>query len=577
MSILKYSEVLRLNRDLKDNIKGDVYNILLLSNVVIHQSKDVIEYFLRYSGINVNIELGDYDNVVQDSYKNNGVDAVIIFWELSNLVDGLPYKIELLSENEIGAIERKIKAEISLTIKNFENCPTILINKFDPIFFTYLDIESSKLDKLAYKLNHFLEENVGSNVKLINLNKIIATVGLMDSFDFKYFYLSKMPYTFKFFKAYAQFIRPFFLSAYGKAKKALIFDCDNTLWGGILGEDGFNGIDLSSDSNKGLMFQEVQSIALSLSQKGVLLGLCSKNNPEDVDKVLNNHPGMVLKDKHITIKEVGWLDKVTSLKNISKKLNIGLDSLVFIDDSPFEVNLVRSQLPEVTVFQVPENFWNYSTILRSSQSLFYNISKSIEDGRRCELYKNEKQRNDSQIEYSTIENYLSSLGLKVKICKNNKLSAPRIAQLTQKTNQFNLTTKRYTEKEIMNFILSLKNDIYTLSVEDKFGDSGITGLCIVSYSDNVAFIDSFLLSCRVIGRNIEYIFMDFIINTLSEKNIKNVISEFIQTTKNTQVQDFYYNCSFDITNKEEHLTSYDLTINRYKESKIEYIEVIHNE
>jgi FkbH-like protein len=571
MNSLKFSEILRRNKKLECSFQQNSYNISLLSNVIVHQAKDVIEYSLRKRGVNANIELGDYDNIVQESQKNKKTDATIIFWEISNLVSSFQYKIELLTKDEINKIEDKIKLEIDFTISNLKSCPLVLVNKFSSLFFSCFSISNKKLDCLVYELNNYLEEITRPNLRLINLDKIIATVGIDNSLDSRYYYSSKAPYTVVFFKSYAEFIKPFFMSVNGKAKKALIFDCDNTLWGGVLGEDD---IEISASTKYGAIFQDIQSIALSLSRQGVIIGLCSKNNPDDVDKVLANHADMILRDDDISIKMVNWSDKVENLKKISKDLNIGLDSLVFVDDSPFEVNLVKEQLPDVTVLQVPKKLYNYPEMISSNLGLFYNISSTVEDGDRVKSYRDEERRGIVKSKFSSMDEYLSSLDLEVIFFENSKSLISRIAQITQKTNQFNLTTKRYTEIEIENMVSSLATNVYAFSVRDKFGDSGVAGVCIVNFENNTAIIDSFLMSCRVIGRNIEYIFMDYIISSLVDKNIVNVTSVFIKTIKNIQVKKFFDKCSFNVINVEGLNVHYSLSIDKYKQSGIKYIKVV---
>jgi FkbH-like protein len=539
----------------------------------VHQSKDIIEYLLRLNGVNADIELGNYDNIVQESQKQKK-DATIIFWQVENLVDGLQYKIDLLSQSEIDAVEQRTKSEIDLVINNLKDCPLILINKFSSLIFSYSIISNSKLDCLVNRLNIYLESFIQKNIRLINLDKIISNIGISHSFDLRYYYSSKAPYTIEFFKLYAQYINPFFMSANGKAKKALIFDCDNTLWKGVLGEDGIDGIDISATSKYGIIFREIQSIALSLSKQGVIIGLCSKNNLNEVNEVLNNHPDMILKDRHIAIKEVNWSDKATNLKRISKKINIGLDSIVFIDDSPFEVNLVKEYAKDVMVLQVPDRLYKYPEMFRNNLGLFYSLSLSKEDNNKTKMYVEQKQREVIKSKFSTVDKYLASLNLKVDIFENEKMLIPRIAQITQKTNQFNLTTKRYTEVEIKNMILSPDIDVYAFSIKDKFGDSGVTGLCIITSLDkSTVVIDSFLMSCRVIGRNIEYIFMDYIIESLKVKNIRNIKSEYRKTMKNTQVKYFFESCSFNIISSEGRTKFYDLPMDKYRRSGIKYIRI----
>jgi len=577
MKDLKYSEILRLNKELEDVVKLDPYNISLLSNVVVHQGKEIIECQLRVDGINANIKLGDYDNIVQDSNRQEKIDATIIFWELANLIDGLHYKIDLLSEVEVDELEQRVESEIEFALKNLKNSPLVIINQFTSLFFSSSNIRNNKLEDLAQRLNFYLTSFLQPNLQLINIDKVISSVNIGESFDQRYYYSSKAPYSVSFFRAYAEFIKPIFMSTNGKAKKALIFDCDNTLWKGILGEDGINNIDMSAKTKDGAIFKEIQSIALSLSKQGIIIGLCSKNNPEDVNDVLANHPDMVLQDNHITIKQVNWSDKVTNIKKISKKLSIGLDSLVFVDDSPFEVNLVKEYLPDVTILQVPEILYEYPQMIRKNLGLFYNSSHSTEDGKKTEMYREQKQREDVKSEFSGIDDYLASLELKVTIFNNDESLIPRMSQLTQKLNQFNLTTKRYTESEIKNMVLSSNVEIFAFSLKDKFGDYGVTGLCIINlHEKNIAVIDNFLMSCRVIGRSVEYVFMDFIVNSLIQNKFKEIKSEFVKTKKNMQVEQFYDNCSFMHLKVEGLTRYYKLDICDFKKSGINYIEVKSN-
>ena len=574
---LKYSEILKLNNELEKGNQLDLYNILLLSNIEVHQSKEVIEYSLRTEGINANVELGDYDNIVQESKRQRNIHATIIFWDLTNLIDGLYFKIDLFNDNEIVGIESKVKAEIDFTLKNLEDCPLIIINKFSSILFSSFNIGNSRLDELAFRLNDYLESLSQKNLSLINFDNVIAYLGIDKSYDLRYFYSSKAPFTVAFFKNYAQFIKPLFMSINGKSKKVLIFDCDNTLWKGVLGEDGFNNIEMSSETKNGIIFQEVQSIALSLSKKGVIIGLCSKNNPDDVDEVLSSHRDMILKDTHITIKKVNWSDKVSNLKEISKELNIGLDSFVFIDDSEFETNLIKEQLPEVTVLEVPNKLHNYPIMLRSNLELFYNSSHTFEDVNKVEMYKQQKHREDKKLEFSSLDDYLSSLRLKITVYKNDKSLIPRIAQMSQKTNQFNLTTIRYTETDIQKMVFSSDTDVYAFAVNDKYGSSGVTGLCILNIGNQAVEINSLLISCRIIGRNIEYVLMDYIIQQMKNHGVKSLTAKFIRTMKNIQVSSFFDDCSFELISQNDSSKDYFLSISKYVQSKIDYIELINNE
>jgi FkbH-like protein len=508
-------------------------------------------------------------------HKDSG--TVIIFWELANIIDGMQFKIDLYNDEQFTAILDKTKLEIDLVLKNLRNTSLVLFNKFTSLPFSNSVITNTNLEELAYQLNEYLEDGAPSNVKLVDIEKALSSLGVDNCLDFRYFYSSKALYTIGFFKTFAELIKPYILSANGKAKKAIIFDCDNTLWKGILGEDGFDNIEMSSKTKEGVIFAEIQSMALALNRRGVLICLCSKNNPKDVDKVIKSHPDMQLKDEHITINKSNWSDKVTNLTEIAQELNIGIDSFVYVDDSPFEVNFIKAQLPEITVLQVPKRIYNYPKMLRENLGLFYNLSFTAEDGMKIDMYNQQMKREMVKKEFTDIEDYLASLKLTITIFQDEESIIPRMAQMSQKTNQFNLTSKRYTEGDIKNFI---DNDSYTVlafSVSDKFGDSGITGLFIINLDqqNQKAEIDTFLMSCRVIGRKIEYAIIDYLIEVMKLTNIKIVNAKYIQTQKNEQVKTFYDNCSFGLVESDDSIREYSLEISNYNPSKINFIEVVN--
>ena len=573
----KYLYIISENRRLSKQLVNNEINIVILSNIIVHQIKEILEYPLRTEGINAKVEFGDYDNIVQDSQKYIGSSLVIIFWELCNIIDGLQYKIELLSENGFETIIEKLKLEIDLVLKNLQKTSLVLINKFTSLHFLNSNIRERNLHILGDQLNKHLKKAINANVRLVDLEKVLSIVGVEKSIDFRTFYSSKALYTVDFFKAYAEYIKPFIMSVNGKAKKILIFDCDNTLWNGILGEDGFDKIEMSSRTKAGAVFYEIQALAVDLQKQGILIGLNSKNNPDDVDEVIRFHPDMQLKDEYITINKSNWSDKVSNLREIADELNIGLDSFVVIDDSPFEVNLIKKELPEVTVLQVPVELYKYPKMFRENMGLFYNHSITAEDRKKIGMYKQQEKREGVKKKFTDIEDYLESLELKMTIHENNNSIIHRISQLTQKTNQFNLTTKRYTEGDIKNFIENKNFVIVAFSISDKFGDSGVTGLCIVNLYNKIqsAEIDSFLMSCRIIGRNIEYAFVDYLMNILNRYKINTITANYIRTKKNEQVKEFYDRCSFSLTKSTNSVRNYTLDRSNYKPKRFNYIEVIN--
>ena len=558
---MKYSEIIKANK-LLENYGAPTYKIAVLSNIMVHQSKEICEYSLRQNSINAEVALGDYDNIVQDSLKYQNAHSVLIFWELWNLIDGLQYKIESLSDDEFSAVIDKTKHEMDIVFHNLSNVSLVVVNKFSSLVFNHFSLKQNRIDILMNELNQYLETK--KNITLIDLDKVIASISIEKSIDLRYYYSSKTLYSIEFYKKYFEYIKPIFLATNGKTKKALIFDCDNTLWKGILGEDGFEKIK---------MYKEIQYLAIQLSKKGVIIGLCSKNNPQDVDEVLEKHPKMILRDENIVIKKVNWEDKATNLKSIAKELNIGLDSIVFIDDSDFEVNLIKEELPMIEVFQVPNKEYEYAMMIRDILNLFYNPKETKEDLEKVKMYKTQIKRAKEEENITDIEEYLKGLGLNITYFIDDISQADRISQMTQKTNQFNLTTKRYTKIDIETFINNKNMSVISISVNDKFGDSGIVGLAILEFKNDLAIIDTFLMSCRVLGRNIEYRFMDIIFDILKDKSISKVNSVYIKTLKNDQVSDLYDRYGFEVLEKDENLTKYRMLVKNYKNKNLNYIGV----
>lgn len=477
---MTYSEILKSNDELRLKLQHqNEYNILVLSTIVVNQQKEILECALREQGINASVTIGEYDNILQESSSKLNQDAIIIFWEAANFIEGLSYRADLLSAAKLQDIVIKVKAEITSVLKNLSEIPVVIFNTFSSMPFTNNYLRKNAFEELCHVLNTFILEIAPPNLVIVNIDKIYATLSLEKSIDWRYWYSSKSLYSVDFFKSYADFTKPIFLSITGKAKKALFLDCDNTIWKGIVGEDGLNGISLSSNTKGGTVYEEVQSLAAFLSTKGVIIGLVSKNNPEDVEEVLTTHSDMTLKNDYLAIKMINWDNKPENVKQIVRILNIGMDSCVFIDDSDFEVNYMQEQNPEITVLKVPSKSYLYPAMVRESIPLFFSLNTSKEDNTRVGMYKSEHLRNEKKSSFDSIDDYLTSLDMCMNLYMDEEDLSSRLAQMTQKTNQFNLTTKRYSESEIIEFIQSDRYVVIAFGLKDKFGDTGITGLCIL--------------------------------------------------------------------------------------------------
>jgi len=576
MNNLKYSEILLQNRSMFKEIKGTPYRVKILTNVTISSIKELLEYDLHINQINPFVEIGNYDNIIQDSTNCIEFDLVIIFYNTHNIIDGISSFFEDIEHEMYQNIKEKICSEIDIIFDNLKNSPSVIFNTFSSKDFVSSYSQKSKIELLISELNEYLEKKKSINVDLIEIDKIIMQLGIDQSIDFKLYSSSKAPYTLAFFKNYIAAIETIVFRNTGKLKKAIIFDCDNTLWKGVLGEDGIDNIDMSGTSHQGRFYNKIQQIAIFLSKRGVIVGLCSKNNEIDVSEVLMNHPDIILNEKYITIKKVNWLDKVENLKSIASELNIGLDSIVFVDDSSFEINLIKEQLPEIITCQVPSAIYEYPNKLLKVVYKYFNLSDNGDDSRKTELYKQQFIREIDRNKYENIEEYLSSLNISLTIYKDEHQLIPRIAQLTQKTNQFNLTTRRYTENQILNFMNAKDIHVFAVSVKDKFGDSGLTAVSIIRENmqkTEEAIIDTFLMSCRIIGRNIEFKIIDYIINWLENNRFQSISTEFIPTKKNGQVEHFYDNLGFNLISNKDELNQYSIKLSDYVKKNIEYISI----
>lgn len=571
MRNLKYSEIIRRNKELSKSVEEPVYNIGLLSNLIIHQINPILEYSLRKSGISAIATCGDYDNIMHDCLRFKNSKCIILFWELSNLIDGLQYKVNVFTEVESRELISRFKEEISFVFRELTQTPLVILNKFSTSIFNHHFLKKNKYDDICDELNKYILERLPSNFIIVDIDKIFLKISVSKSVDFRNFYSSKSLYSIEFLKEYVYFITPIIESLNAKTKKALIFDCDNTLWSGIIGEDGINGIMMSSANAKGVVYEEVQFLAKEAASKGILIGLNSKNNAEDVEEVFNSHSDINLQNSEIIIKKVNWIDKVSNIKEISKDLNIGIDSLVFVDDSDFEINMIGQELPTVKTIKVPVERFLYPDVLRQHLNLFYKINETSEDFERVRMYKDQIKRSNEISSFTTIDDYLKTLDLQIFISINNDELIPRVAQLTQKTNQFNLTTKRYSEAEVQKLCHQNSCFVFAIKVVDKFGDFGVTGASIIEIQNDSAIIDSFLLSCRILGRKVEVKLLEEILKFLFNKGVTKVRASYIKTLKNSQVETFFENQGFYLESsdgtKKQYSFKYSLK-NNYLETNI---------
>lgn len=570
-----YLELLKANANLRQTNKQHKIELLLLNNITINPIKEYLEYNCALNGIEANIRFGDYDNMVQNAQelptKNK---SIVVFWELANSIHGLEYKIDTLNTTELAALEQKIKWELKFTFDALADASLLIMNRFTALPFTFLQTESGALEALAKRLNNFCDEVAPSTIKWVNIDKCLVKSGIDSTIDYKGYLKNKLLYKHAFYWNYSQLIQPYFNALCGKVKKLLALDCDNTLWKGILGEDGVDHIAMDENSYAGQPFAAAQYRAIALGQKGVLLALASKNNAEDVDSLLQQHPNIQLKEEHLLAKKVNWETKGENLLELAKEINIGIDSFVFVDDSDFEIQAMQDQLPAVKSIKVPKNATEYYVNLQQWANHFIQLNESQEDAKKLEQYQQNLKRANSEDKFENFEGFLADLNLEMTIHRNDESLISRMAQMTQKTNQFNLTTPRYTEAQIKGFVKAKDSDCFAFGLKDKFGDSGITGLCIVHYTNKkTALIDTLLMSCRVLGRKVEFKFMEELLSEIFKK-AEEVEGYYLKSNKNMQVADFYEKLGFEVKDKSATKTLYSMKKNTFEASNVyNYIQL----
>jgi FkbH-like protein len=330
----------------------------------------------------------------------------------------------------------------------------------------------------------------------------------------------------------------------GKVAKCVVVDLDNTLWGGVIGEDGMNGIHLGAEY-PGAAFQELQRALLDVSRRGILLAVASKNNLADAMEALSSHPGMLLHPRDFAAMRINWNEKARGLREIAAELNIGLDSIALVDDNPVERQQVRQQAPEAILIHLPQDPMGYAQTVRDCPWL-ERLTLSEEDRQRGQYYAAERERVALQGSLASKEDFYRSLDQVAQIAPVNPQTLARVSQLTQKTNQFNLTTRRYTEPQIAEMAAGPNWRVWTLRVKDRYADNGLVGVAIARMDGEACEIDTFLMSCRVIGRTLETALLAHLAADARQRGARVLQGWFLPTKKNAPAADFYAGHGFEV-------------------------------
>ena len=406
-------------------------------------------------------------------------------------------------------------------------------------------------------------------VQVCDLDALASYFGTVNAVSPEMMAMARVPFSEGFLSLLARKLVSHLKVRAGLIRKCLVLDCDNTLWGGIIGEDGLDGITLGPDW-PGREFVEFHLAILELYEQGVILAINSKNNEAEVLRVLREHPHSVLREEHFAAICANWEPKPENMKAIARQLNIGLDSLVFADDNPVERELIRQTLPEVAVIELPHNPALYARALRQT-GYFAAASLTEEDKQRGRMYAAQRRRTELEKTALNLTDFLASLEMVCTIRPAQAQDIKRIAQMTQRTNQFNLTTRRYTEADIGRMLNDPGWSIVVLGLKDKFGDNGTVGLALVAHEAKGRRIDTFLMSCRVIGRQAEEALVDYICCRAVEAGAVQMLAEFIPTAKNAPAADFWDRMRFTRLGQSGAAILYRLDLAGYQPKAFAYL------
>ena len=552
------------------SVAAKMNKLAVLGNCATQMFAKAVQGSAKLAGVNLDVFDADY-NQIEALVFNPGSelyqykpDEILFFIASDKLYE------EFLDTDLAG---RKTFADIYMQkILSYWDCvqKNLVSVKIIQLNFTEIDDRglgnySAKIeDTFTFqirKLNFLLQEKMAERkyVYPVDLLAIQNKYGIDFLYDPALYYNAKLTVNLNALPVLAKNVTDILLALSGRIKKCVVLDLDNTLWGGVIGDDGLGGIEIG-ELGRGHAFSDFQRWLKQLKDFGILLAVCSKNNEDTAKEPFEKHDEMILRLVDIAIFVANWNDKASNIKHIQQVLNIGMDSLIFVDDNPFERNLIKSALPEVTVPDLPEDPALYLSYLQSL-NLFETASYSKETASRTEQYQAEANRVQFSLSFGSIDDYLKSLEMCGTCSRFEPLKYSRIAQLSQRSNQFNLRTIRYTENDIKNIAESSKFIPLYFTLKDKFGDYGLVSVVIIEKRENKAgFIDTFIMSCRVLKRGMEEFVINKIVEVAKAGGLEKLYAEYISTAKNKMVENFYLDMGFnEIADK-----SYELDLGCYK-------------
>jgi len=546
------------------------YRLGLLSNSTTKLiGPSLVGTALRYQ-IDLQVLEGGFNQVVQDALspesavaagKPDGVLVALDFHGIPGLDTGFRDDEEDAVQEALDYLMlvcSSLKAHTSATIivQNIACPPSALFGSLDAAL---AGSQRRRIERFNEQLLGILEKFSGI---LFDVDGIARAVGYRNWFAPLLWHMAKIPFAQEFCPLYAEGLLRLIGALRGCSKKCLVLDLDNTLWGGVIGDDDLNGIKLGQGDPVGEAFLAVQQLAKQLKERGVVLAVCSKNNDEVARRVFREHPDMILREEDISVFQANWTDKAANLTAIANALNISTGSLVFLDDNPAERELIRQALPEVAVPELSDDPSTYPLVLLSA-GYFESVGFTIDDRRRAEQY----QANAMRARLSGVSHdptvFLTSLDMEAIISSFDETGRARMSQLVNRSNQFNLTTRRYDESAIASF--ERDPEVFSLQVRltDRFGDNGMISVVICKAVQGTWIVDTWLMSCRVLSRRVEEAVLDVMIDNARSRGIRKIIGHYIPTERNGMVKDHYARLGFQLVERQPELDVWEIDVPGY--------------
>jgi FkbH-like protein len=549
----------------------DSFRLGLLCNATTDFLPPAISASALRHGLNVDVVLGDYGQTIQDAMSPASAvnqarcDAVLLALDVRGLqlvpAPGAPQGDPVGDAISLLTQTRDALKAAHKTVVIFQTVAPPLM----PVFGNMDSVIGRNARAIAQEFNLALRQLIAGSKGdlLLDVEALANGVGLQQWHSPAQWNHAKLQFSQAALPVYAENVARLIGALRGKSRKCLVLDLDNTIWGGAVGDLGVEGIELGEGSALGEAFLEVQRTVLRLRERGVILAVCSKNDHDAAMEPFRRHPEMLLKEEHISVFQANWIDKATNLEEIAKLLNIGVDSLVMLDDNPAERIHIRESLPAIAVPELPDDPSLYPSILLNA-GYFETVSFTVEDAQRADQYSANAKRSALETSSRDPHAFLSALEMKISFAPFDRMNRSRIAQLINKTNQFNLTTRRYTEAEVE----SIERDpsYWTMQVRlvDRFGDNGMIS-CVIckEAAGGVWEIDTWLMSCRVLARRVEECSMAIVVEHAKARGVHTLIGRYRPTAKNAMVKDFFPKLGFELVEQTSEETSWRLDVARF--------------